>query len=282
MLFEFLYFIPDRTVTGGIHVNPHDPVEEVVRRMEDPVLIRSELLSALREDALAIARRLTVGSDPSVPEPTVEEMGDRTLLVSVETEREEEAIDDLVQLAIDADVALAELTSAEVYLYGDDCSSVMFRTADMEVPWTSRAAVPALVHRTNPANLWDWVPARDSRYAETGYADDFLVLIRRRHPDQFIQTFLDPRNGAWIVEVGERGHLLQQRFELEKDVAAIMDRWLTHKERVTDDFWCPISARTELPRRDVSGRFIADPAASCEDWGDDDFRDDAPVPEQVP
>lgn len=285
MLFEFLYFIPDRTATGEIHVHPHDPVEEVVRRMEDPVLTRSELLGSLREDALAIARRVSVDTDPSVPEPSVDEVGDRTMLVSLETEQEEDAIDHLVQLAIDADVALAELTSAGVYLYGDDCSSVMYRTSDMDIPWTSRAALPSLVHRTNPANVWDWVPARDSRFTETGHADEFLTLIRRRHPDEFIQTFLDPRNGAWIVEVGRRSRIVQQRFELEKDVVAVLDRWLTTGGRVTDDYWCPISPDTELPRRDSSGRFIADPQAAWEsqDWDDDDDRnDDAPVPEHVP
>ncbi|AGF73190.1 hypothetical protein [Corynebacterium halotolerans] len=286
MLFEFLYFIPDRTRSGRVHVDPYDPLEATVRRMEATRLTSSPLLRDLEADAAAIARRIAVSGDPSVPDPSARQLGDRTMLVSLETDSVEEAFNDLVQLAIDADVGLAELSSAQVYLHGDDSVEVSLEMTELSVPWTSPAALRSYVHRTNPANVWDWVPARDSRLAETGYLDEFLLLTRHPRADRFIQTHLDQRTGAWVIEVAEEGRRYTTRRRGEEEVTAVLHRWLFRGMAVLDDGpWRSTAGTDGVPRRDGFGRFIADPALDEGDDGDSDDggrHDDAPSPTPPP
>lgn len=286
MLCEFLYFIPDHTVSGRVRVDPEHPLEALIQRMEADHCTVSPLLQDIEEDAVAIARHLAV-RDPSVPDPSVRQLGDRTMLLSFETEDIGAAFDLLVQLAIDARTGLAELSSAEIYLHGDDDRIVSLETTDFFVPWTSPASLRSFVHRTNPANVGDWEHERDSRFVETGYLDEFLLLFRFPRTDRFIQTYFDAPAGTWVVEASEEGRRWMTRYEDEESVAEVLRAWF-FRGMVVLDFgrWRSVEGDCGVSGRDDSGKYVVDPALleDEDDDGDsgDDWNDDAHNPTPSP
>jgi len=221
MRLDFVYHIPDRSPVGRVIVDPVDPLEQVIRRMEAPTRTLSATLLDLAEDAWAIADRIATTDDPSLPGPEVSQLGDRTMLLSFHCDDLELAFGDTIQLALDADVALAELASGEIYVFGDDDRKASLATADHEVPWTSPASLASYVHWTNPANRGD-VPADP---AESGYLGHFLLLARRNRPDRFLQTYLDPVRNCWVVEVADDGTRWVARYRHERTVAFLAVRW---------------------------------------------------------
>jgi len=221
MRLDFVYHIPDRSPVGRVIVDPVDPLEQVIRRMEAPTRTLSGALLDLAEDAWAIADHIATTDDPSLPGPEVSQLGDRTMLLSFHCDDLELAFGDTIQLALDADVALAELASGEIYVFGDDDRRASLATADHEVPWTSPASLASYVHRTNPANRGD-VPADP---AESGYLGHFLLLARRNRPDRFLQTYLDPVRNCWVVEVADDGTRWVARYRHERTVAFLAVRW---------------------------------------------------------
>lgn len=54
--------------------------------------------------------------------------------------------------------------------------------------WVSLASVRSFMHRTNLANIWGWIPERDSQCSATGCLDEEL----------FIHTYFDHPTGWWV------------------------------------------------------------------------------------
>lgn len=283
MRLDFVYHIPDRSPVGRVIVDPVDPLEQVIRRMEAPTRTLSATLLDLAEDAWAIADRIATTDDPSLPGPEVTQLGDRTMLLSFHCDDLELAFGGTIQLALDADVALAELASGEIYVFGDDDRRASLVTADHEVPWTSPASLASYVHRTNPANRGDVHVG----LSETGCLRDFLLLARRNRPDRFLQTYLDPVRNCWVVEVADDGTRWVARYRHERTVAFLAVRWF-HRgiaPVLAHGWWSEATDDGGIPGRDAFGQFLSAPLPEqdLDDGGDDDDGDcDVPVFEPVP
>lgn len=275
MRFDFIFFIPERDRDGAIYVDPIAPLDQVIERMESPRCVPDETLQGLVEDVLAISQRIATKGNYSLPEPQVQLLGERTLLGTLECHDIESAFGDLVQLAIDVDVGLAELTSAEVYLFGDDSNHISLDTTFHSLPWASPASLRSFVHRTNLANVWDWIPERDSQWAETGYLDEFLLLTRFPREDRFIQTYFDHPTGWWVIEAHEESTRYTTFIPDEDAVADIMLVWYESGLGPLFELasWRTTLGEARVTGRDGTGRFLSHP--DLEDWeGDDDSDDD--------
>ena len=282
MRLEFVYFIPDRSPVGRVLVDPVDPLAQLIRRVEHPTRTLSGALIDLAEDAWAIADRIATSDDPSLPGPEVSQLGDRTMLLSFHCDDLELAFGDTIQLAIDADVGLAELASGEIYVFGDDDRKASLYTADHEVPWTSPASLASFVHRVNPAHHDVGGSGTDD-----GYLEHFLLLVRQNRPDRFLQAYVDQTRNCWVVEVADDGTRWVARYRHQRTVAYLAVRWF-HRgiaPVLAHGWWSKALDDGGIPGRDTFGRFLGAslPEQDLDDGGDDDDGDcDVPVFEPLP